>query len=172
MQNLCKRSYCRAPCGDKTLCPSCMKKAAARHSTWLAKRRKAGMCRSCANQTPHTVCDACMQRKSDEHKLVRLEAIVAYGGVCACCGEDHPEFLQFDHIDGKDGVADTRSASGKRQTGLLYLRLKKHGYPGGYQLLCANCNLAIGFYGYCPHRPEVVRPTVRQQRLAAEKNGS
>jgi hypothetical protein len=23
-----------------------------------------------------------------------------------------------------------------------------------YRVLCHNCNMALGFYGYCPHHPE------------------
>jgi hypothetical protein len=33
----------------------------------------------------------------------------------------------------------------------LYLWLKRNNYPTGFRVLCHNCNLAIGFYGYCPH---------------------
>lgn len=29
--------------------------------------------------------------------------------------------------------------------------LKKNDYPKGFQILCHNCNMSKGFYGYCPH---------------------
>jgi hypothetical protein len=30
--------------------------------------------------------------------------------------------------------------------------LKRRGYPQeGYTILCFNCNLSRGFFGYCPH---------------------
>lgn len=28
---------------------------------------------------------------------------------------------------------------------------RRNGYPKGFRVLCHNCNMAIGFYGYCPH---------------------
>jgi hypothetical protein len=31
--------------------------------------------------------------------------------------------------------------------------LIKENFPKEYQILCFNCNLALGFFGYCPHRP-------------------
>ena len=36
-------------------------------------------------------------------------------------------------------------------TKLLYKILRARGFPLGYRVLCHNCNLARGFYGYCPH---------------------
>lgn len=73
------------------------------------------------------------------------------GGVpsCACCGETIFQFLAIDHIDG-GGVKERKllRLSGSTQ---LYRYLEKEGYPPGYRVLCHNCNLAIGFYGYCPH---------------------
>jgi len=65
---------------------------------------------------------------------------------CACCGEANIEFLQVDHVDG--GGTQHRKLIGKSA---LYRWLIQQGYPQGFRVLCANCNLSYGLYGYCPH---------------------
>ena len=91
-----------------------------------------------------------------EHEYVRkyrmkrrLEALSHYSNgkmVCLCCGESNVEFLALDHIDG-GGVRHKR----ENKIGSIYPWLRKRGYPEGYRVLCHNCNMSLGFYGYCPH---------------------
>jgi hypothetical protein len=85
------------------------------------------------------------------NRELKIAAMAAYGGVCACCGESRIEFLAIDHING-DG------AQHRRETGLggmsMYLWLSKNGYPAGFRALCMNCNFALGAFGYCPHDRE------------------
>lgn len=91
----------------------------------------------------------------------KIKIIEAYGGVCACCGENTLEFLTIDHIN--NGVEDRKKNGGK-----LYRWLIKNNFPkGNYQILCYNCNCAKGFFGYCPHnKPEfVVRITRKNSNL-------
>lgn len=76
---------------------------------------------------------------------LRDDVLNHYGRACVCCGEKEDAFLTIDHIDGKG--AEHRRMSGKR----LYRWLRKHGFPSGFRTLCANCNLAMGIYGQCPH---------------------
>ncbi len=93
-------------------------------------------------------------RNYQRKRTIRLkrEVIVGYGGKCACCGESKQEFLCIDHIDGKIPKEDFYT-DGTRLGGVhLYYRLKRNGFPKGYQILCWNCNGAIGAYGYCPHK--------------------
>jgi hypothetical protein len=83
---------------------------------------------------------------------LRMEALRAYGGTvpaCACCGESTVEFLSVDHING--GGRQHRLEVGMRG-GEFYRWLKNNGYPTGYRVLCHNCNMAMGFYGRCPHQ--------------------
>lgn len=95
-------------------------------------------------------------------KKLRLEAVAAYGGRCACCGEERPEFLTIDHIHG-GGKKHQRESGG---TKAILRELKRMGWPKDrFQLLCYNCNCAKGFYGRCPHTD----PTMR---LAEEKPAS
>ena len=86
--------------------------------------------------------------KDRYHKKLRREALKAYGGRCACCGEMRAAFLTFDHIHGQ-GTKHRRSDNKIRSNIHRYLR--DHGYPKDFQLLCMNCNWAKGKYGYCPH---------------------
>jgi hypothetical protein len=85
-------------------------------------------------------------------KGLREECLKAYGGVCACCGEDHLQFLTIDHID-NDGAAHRKAL--KLHTGAqTYGWLKSNNWPEGFQVLCYNCNCAKGAYGQCPHEGE------------------
>ena len=77
-------------------------------------------------------------------------ALIAYSQnppSCQCCGETLFEFLSIDHING-NGNAHRRSINRKNIFG--YLRAR--GWPEGYRVLCMNCNISHGFYGYCPHK--------------------
>jgi hypothetical protein len=81
----------------------------------------------------------------------KREVFEAYGGViCACCGEDNIGFLTIDHIN-NDGGGRNRGPS--QNGSMLYHRLKKEGYPPGYQVLCYNCNIGRAHNdGVCPHK--------------------
>jgi HNH endonuclease. len=79
---------------------------------------------------------------------VKQEVMVHYshGKVkCNCCGEAEPKFLTIDHID--PTTKTNKSDSGNN----LWGRLRREGFPEGYQVLCYNCNGAKGRYGVCPH---------------------
>ena len=81
-------------------------------------------------------------------KRIRQEALLAYGGCCACCGESTYEFLSIDHMAG-GGTAERKVT--KRAGWKMCLWLRQQGFPSGYRVLCHNCNQAIGFYKVCPH---------------------
>lgn len=75
----------------------------------------------------------------------RLAVLSAYGGKCACCGDATYEFLTVDHINGGGG----KHRREIKQS--LYQWLKRNNFPPGFRILCANCHLAISFFGGCPH---------------------
>lgn len=91
----------------------------------------------------------------DKRIAIRKEVIKHYGGSCACCGQDVFEFLAIDHING-EGCKQKRELGMSGFSFILWLKRSK--YPEGFQVLCHNCNSALGYYGCCPHRPEIVRP--------------
>lgn len=99
-----------------------------------------GKCRECARKD--------VKVPSLEGRRALREAVLQHysGGAmaCACCGESHEEFLQVDHVNG-GGRKD-------RLNGDLYSRLRREGFPEGFQILCANCNLAKGSGSHCPHQ--------------------
>ena len=83
-------------------------------------------------------------------KSLRNQIFKLYGGQCECCGEATQEFLSIDHING--GGSKHRKESNTYGTG-IYRAILKEGYrPDRYRILCYNCNLSIGFNGYCPHQ--------------------
>ena len=86
----------------------------------------------------------------------KTAAMDAYGGKCACCGEDNLIFLTIDHIN-NNGIEHRKaimpnaphSASGD----VTYRWLKDNGYPEGFQCLCFNCNSGRAINGgICPHQ--------------------
>lgn len=71
----------------------------------------------------------------------KMEVLLAYSsnGVPSCvqCGETDVRVLQIDHIIPRCVTHPEEKIS---VGGGLYKRLKKEGFPSGYQILCANCN--------------------------------
>lgn len=82
----------------------------------------------------------------------KIKIINRYGGECACCGEGQIAFLVLDHVHG--GGNEHRKKLGVAS---LYNWIDKNGHPEGVELqvLCHNCNMARGHYGFCLHRPDV-----------------
>lgn len=71
-----------------------------------------------------------------------------YGNVCACCGESCLLFLTVEHIDG--GGRKHRKTMGAQT---IYVWLVNSGFPGGFEILCYNCNCGKRVNGgVCPHQ--------------------
>jgi len=85
------------------------------------------------------------KRISENHRKERNLCIQHYGPDCKCCGESRYEFLAIDHING--GGRKHRKVIG----GKLARWLVRNGLPEGFRILCHNCNMALGQYGFCPH---------------------
>jgi hypothetical protein len=94
-------------------------------------------------------CRNCRNIKSQQRaKQFRNIVIDHYGGACACCGEDRHEFLAIDHING--GGRKHRDEIGWGSSKLERWIIKNN-FPDNFRILCNNCNMAYGTYGYCPH---------------------
>ena len=110
------------------------------------------------------------QKRGYFRRLKRL-VIDHYGGKCACCGDAHMKFLTINHIEG-GGRKHLKSI--KRKGNTFYVWLKVNGWPEGFNVLCMNCNLSMGAYGYCPHQANApsdwlnIPPVIRRPIL--EKN--
>jgi len=118
-------------------------------------RRNADRVRQRMGEYYHENKEDIIEKRKQADRELKQEIIDAYGGRCACCGEEMIEFLTIDHIN-NDG-AKHRARVGKGRG--VYKDIKAQGFPEGkYQVLCFNCNIARGFYGYCPHHPEDYNP--------------
>jgi len=92
--------------------------------------------------------DKCNLLSRNWHRKNRELVLMHYGKRCVCCGETRQEFLTVDHIN-KDGAAERKTIG---QNGWkLYHYIIKTNFPDRYRILCYNCNIALGHYGYCPH---------------------
>jgi hypothetical protein len=92
-----------------------------------------------------------MEGNKRRYRRQRLEVLIHYGAKCACCGEERIYFLGIDHING-GGTAHRKELWKKHQN--IYTFLIKSKFPTEYRILCHNCNLSLGFYGFCPHQIE------------------
>ena len=75
------------------------------------------------------------------------EMFTAYGGQCVCCGITRRTFLELDHVN-NDGTEDRRSR-GVSGGFPVATKLRKEGWPPGYQLLCANYHSEKTKLGRC-----------------------
>lgn len=168
-------------------CAGCAAYGRNAHRKFRSRPKEPGVCRraDCTNMaaTGRVSCDTCRRREREYESTIkdkkafaqrqlrrklRVEVFEAYGGaVCCCCGEEGYEFLTIDHVEGNG--ADHRRVIGNKE---IYHWLKKNNYPEGFRVLCMNCNFALGYHGYCPHRGWV-QPTSngrlgRKARTTAE----
>lgn len=90
------------------------------------------------------------------YQKYRLMALTHYGGdppKCKCCGEKIFQFLVIHHPN-NDGKKHRQQMRKKYSWG-IYEFLKRNNYPPGFDVLCYNCNLAIAYYGSCPHQSQL-----------------
>jgi hypothetical protein len=143
---------------DKYRCSRCAEEGV---ETSRARRRRlaeAGLCIDCgAPEAPdRRRCPGHLRAYADRAReyarRLKEEVFNAYGGPrCACCGESEPIMLSLDH-EAQDGAARRRSGQDKTGTG-FYAELKRRGFPGGFRVLCRNCNWSAYYSpdGRCPH---------------------
>lgn len=97
--------------------------------------------------------DERLAKDKEVRKMIRKNIITHYGGKCACCGEIRMEFLALDHING--GGVQHRKSLGIKGGTKFYEWIWKNNFPDGFRILCHNCNVSLGIYGYCPHQKEM-----------------
>jgi len=96
---------------------------------------------------------ALYRQQFDRGRYARLrdKVLEHYGKKCVCCGETRKEFLALDHKNG-EGQKHRRELGGGAFR--MYRWAVRNGYPDTFQILCHNCNMALGCCGYCPHQKE------------------
>ena len=138
-------------------CKTCSEKMTAYSKRYYRERKKASQCWGCSEPLPDNYtkvqCMACTEKRSARQRelgqQIKKQAMKAYGGPCACCGEAELAFVTIDHVNG-DGRFDPRSVGGAD----FYRKLRAAGFPNDppLQVLCWNCNLAKHQRGICPHQ--------------------
>jgi len=132
---------------------------ATKTATWQRRqyytRRAAGICVECGLVPPAsnlTRCFPCHESMTAASRATRTKLLQEirshYGEVCVCCGESHHAFLTLDHING--GGNNDRILHGSGIA--FYGKLRRQGFPPGFQTLCWNCNMAKWRAGACPHK--------------------
>jgi hypothetical protein len=118
------------------------------HNNWWTGGQHGRVCRDCdrISHAKHYLARGEYRREKQRH--LRMEILLSYGGMCACCGEKRYEFLGIDHING-NGAQHRRDNNLKGGTS-FYKWLIKNNYPEGFRVLCHNCNFSRGHLGYCP----------------------
>jgi len=78
----------------------------------------------------------------------KLKIIEIYGSKCAHCGDNNPYHLTIDHIN-NDGAKHRKE---NKLSAFIYKWIKQNNYvkDTNLQLLCWNCNMSKGVYGFFP----------------------
>lgn len=84
----------------------------------------------------------------EKDRMACLEHYSSSPPQCKCCGENRLQFLCIDHTNGGGSAHRKKEFGGG---GNINRWLIKNNFPEGFRVLCHNCNLSLGFYGYCPH---------------------
>ncbi|MFA5202795.1 MAG: hypothetical protein WC708_00065 [Lentisphaeria bacterium] len=83
----------------------------------------------------------------------RLVVLRYYSGsdipACALCGEDNISLLVIDHID---GGGNKHRKEIKRKSDKFYQWLVVNKFPGGFRVLCHNCNHSLSIRGTAPEK--------------------
>lgn len=97
--------------------------------------------------------ECCKEYDSERLKVAKIEAFRIYGDSrCCCCGITEQVFLCLDHINNNGNVERKLLGESTGSGVQFYSRLKRLGWPPGYQVLCYNCNMAKHLLGECPHQ--------------------
>jgi hypothetical protein len=86
-------------------------------------------------------------RKRERERALRRKVLAAYGHMCGCCGEERAEFLALHHVN-HDGAEQRRLLGQGNHVSWWAVR---NDFPDTLELLCHNCNEALGLYRHCPH---------------------
>lgn len=107
------------------------------HKEWIKEREKSHLKKLKENPEKYLAYRKRNNLYNRKRNLARrLQVLHYYGGIppkCACCGENHVEFLTIDHMYGKNEVE-------KKRQEYIYVTILRKKYPKDLQVLCMNCN--------------------------------
>lgn len=162
-KGLCTKCGQAPPADGLLSCRTCREILSKRDQKRRATAIGLGRCSYCLKDPPvlgRKRCLSCLLRDKLYHKQLKDRVFSYYGGyVCVCCGENHKEFLQLDHIAG--GGREHRETIGVGTK--FWLWLINNDFPDGFRVLCANCNWGRRNGGICPHereRGKILGPTL------------
>ena len=164
-RGVCTR--CQGPRDDSRYmdCSVCLKRSNGVVKQIVKRNKRLGLC-GCGQKRLRgkRCCQRCADHSKNRLRNLKLQVIAGYGGECACCEIRIYEFLSVDHV--KERGADERRRLGKNATssGSLYRKIIRENFPDTYRILCYNCNMSLGFFGYCPHHPRIKR-SIKKRRI-------
>lgn len=151
---MCSTCVIRLPRKGLKTCQVCADRSLARRQSQKAK----GLCEGCTRPRAEgsKLCEYHRQKRRELYYRLKLAVLAHYGRVCVCCGEEEPEFLTMDHIEGGGLKHRTQIAedTGERN---FYKWLNRESFPKGFRVLCRNCNFSAHLGGgTCSHqRPSI-----------------
>jgi hypothetical protein len=84
----------------------------------------------------------CKKRRKEQQEMLKVEVLAHYGVnntpncVWPGCTVDDVDMLSLDHING--GGTQHRKSGGCNGGVIFYRKLRRAGYPDGYQTMCFN----------------------------------
>jgi hypothetical protein len=146
--NLCADCHKVPPVPGITRCVACRQRLSESVKRLQDKRIKEGRCGRCGKNPSarpgYSNCQSCIDERRQVHTDLKLLCLNAYcGPICAGCGDDEVEVLQIDHIAGGGHrhaltLGDGNASRGRAK---MYRHLRDAGFPLGYRVLCASCNI-------------------------------
>jgi hypothetical protein len=157
---LCVR--CGGPRTDiRITCNFCASRENGYVKNTAANHIASGRCRCGKNPIENkSVCQICSDYSARCLRELKFKVFAGYGDKCSCCGISEWEFLSIDHVEER-GCDERKRLGSKATSGSFYRKIIAENFPPSYRLLCFNCNLSLGFFGYCPHHPEIRRSTAK-----------
>jgi hypothetical protein len=152
-------TYCgtRKPRPNRATCAVCVETMRVSRRQKETLRASCNLCIICGlpSLKNKKKCKKCTRKMAEYSKkskdALKLRVLMHYSKgtlVCDCCDENLIEFLSIDHINGGGKQHRVETGLGKA----FYRWLERHNYPTGYRVLCFNCNMSYGLFGYCPHQ--------------------
>lgn len=107
-------------------------------------------CEKCGVRASRTKgkCQRCYWRAVTDER--RNQVLKKYGGACRCCGITEPRWLSIEHRD--QNGSEERKRNPQFVGSSRYYTLAREPKRDDLELACFNCQMAVYWHGWCPHR--------------------